>query len=216
MNSGPVSFPDWKNILNASALAPQSKAAFLREILAFLKYCKAARAPATNEVARQYLAWRETQTAGPAREALRWFYREGRRPGSTQVAGVGDRPPSPPPPAGPMVPPPPVSAPPLPRPVVRSAEPPPAASDLGTVPWERDLIREVRERHFLWRTEQTYREWAVRFARFIAPRSPYAAGGEDVAAFLSALAVNGRASPSAQKQALNALVFLMHEALHRD
>jgi integron integrase len=84
------------------------------------------------------------------------------------------------------------------------------------VPWERDLIREIRERNFLWRTEQTYREWAVRFARFIAPRSPYSADGEDVAAFLSALAVQGRASPSAQKQALNALVFLMQEALHRD
>lgn len=51
-------------------------------------------------------------------------------------------------------------------------EPPPAASDLGTAPWERDLIRAIRERHFLWRREQTYREWAVRFARFIAPRSP--------------------------------------------
>jgi len=95
-------------------------------------------------------------------------------------------------------------------------EPPPAASDLGHQPWERDLIKAVRERGFLWRTEQTYRDWAVRFARFIAPRSPYAAAGEDVAAFLSALAVQGRASPSAQKQALNALVFLMQEALHRD
>ena len=95
-------------------------------------------------------------------------------------------------------------------------EPPPAASDLGAEPWERDLIRAVRERGFLWRTEQTYREWAVRFARFIAPRSPDAASGEEVAAFLSALAVEGRASQSAQKQALNALVFLMQEALHRE
>ena len=95
-------------------------------------------------------------------------------------------------------------------------EPPPAASDLGTEPWEQALIKACRERQLLWRTEQTYREWAVRFARFIAPRSPYAAGGGDVAAFLSALAVEGRASPSAQKQALNALVFLMQEALHRD
>lgn len=94
-------------------------------------------------------------------------------------------------------------------------EPPPAATDLGGVPWERALIKAVRERGFLWRTEQTYREWAVRFARFLAPRSPQAAGGEEVAAFLSALAVEGRASPSAQKQALNALVFLMEEALHR-
>lgn len=95
-------------------------------------------------------------------------------------------------------------------------EPPPASSDLGSEPWEKDLIKAIRERGFLWRTEQTYREWSVRFARFIAPRSPYAAAGEEVAAFLSALAVQGRASLSAQKQALNALVFLMQEALHRD
>jgi integron integrase len=95
-------------------------------------------------------------------------------------------------------------------------EPPPAAIDLGSEPWEQALIKACRERHFLWRTEQTYREWSLRFARFIAPRSPYAAVGEDVAAFLSALAVEGRASPSAQKQALNALVFLMQEALSRD
>ena len=216
MNSGPVSFPDWKNVLNASALTPQTKGAFVREILAFLKYCKASRTAATNDVAKHYLAWRETQTAGPAREALRWFYREGRRRESAHFKGADDHPPSPSETAGQAAPPPPVSVSPVPRPPIRALPPPPAASDLGTVPWERDLIREIRERHFLWRTEQTYREWAVRFARFIAPRSPYAAEGEDVAAFLSALAVQGRASPSAQKQALNALVFLMQEALHRD
>lgn len=105
----------------------------------------------------------------------------------------------------------------VPAPVSRRPmEPPPAASDLGTAPWERNLIWAIRERHFLWRREQTCREWAVRFARFIAPRSPYAAGGDEVAAFLSGMAVQGRAGPSAQKQALNALVFLMLEALHRD
>jgi site-specific recombinase XerD len=90
-----------------------------------------------------------------------------------------------------------------------------AANDLGSAPWERALIRAARERGFLWRTEQTYREWAVRFSRFITPRSPYAAGAEEVAAFLSELAVKSRASPSTQKQALNALVFLMQEALGR-
>lgn len=68
-------------------------------------------------------------------------------------------------------------------------EPPPAASDVGTDPWEQALIKASRERSFLWRTEQTYREWAVRFARFLAPRSPMEASGEDVAAFLSVLAV---------------------------
>ncbi|MBP6506155.1 MAG: integron integrase [Opitutaceae bacterium] len=96
------------------------------------------------------------------------------------------------------------------------AQPPLAVTDLGGTPWEQALIKASRERGFLWRTEQTYREWTVRFARFIAPRTPYAVGGEEVAAFLSALAVEGRASPSTQKQALNALVFVMQEALHRD
>ena len=74
------------------------------------------------------------------------------------------------------------------------------------------MIKASRERNFLWRTEKTYRGWAARFVNFLAPKSPYAAGGEEVAAFLSALAVELRASPSTQKQALNALVFLMQEA----
>ncbi|HWA86307.1 MAG TPA: integron integrase [Opitutus sp.] len=93
--------------------------------------------------------------------------------------------------------------------------PPPAAKDLGGADWERDLVAAVRSRGFLWRTEQTYREWGARFARFLAPRSPYAATEVEVGAFLSELAVRQRAMPSTQKQALNAVVFLMQEALHR-
>ncbi|MBI5768028.1 MAG: integron integrase [Verrucomicrobia bacterium] len=74
----------------------------------------------------------------------------------------------------------------------------------------------MRARGFLWRTEQTYREWGARFAGFLRPRSPYAAGAEEVGAFLTELAVRQRARPSTQKQALNALVFLLREALHRE
>jgi integron integrase len=57
--------------------------------------------------------------------------------------------------------------------------------------------------------------WAVRFAKFLAPKSPYAATADDVGGFLSRLAVEQRAMPSTQKQALNAIVFLQQEALHR-
>ena len=95
------------------------------------------------------------------------------------------------------------------------APPPSAASDLGGTDWERELIKACRERHFLWRTEETYRMWAGRLARFLSPRSPYRAEAEDVAAFLSRMAVEERSSVSAQKQALNALVFFLQEALHR-
>jgi integron integrase len=86
---------------------------------------------------------------------------------------------------------------------------------LGGADWERDLIAAARRKGLLWRSEETYRGWAARFARFLAPRSPYAAEASDVAAFLTELAVTRRASPSTQKQALNALVFLMQEGLHR-
>ena len=76
MNDLPVSFPEWKEALAEAALTPATKTAFTREIISFLKHCKTGRAPATTELAKLYLAWRETQATGPASEALRWFFRE--------------------------------------------------------------------------------------------------------------------------------------------
>ena len=84
----------------------------------------------------------------------------------------------------------------------RPSTPPLARDDLGSSEWERALIRESRERGFLFRTETTYREWAAKFATFLRPRTPQIATKEDVGAFLSKLAVTQRASPSTQKQAL--------------
>ena len=83
----------------------------------------------------------------------------------------------------------------------RSGVPAAAATDVGGADWERALIAASRARGFLWRTEETYRMWGAQFAEFLRPRPPEAAGAEEVAAFLSALAVERRASPSAQKQA---------------
>jgi hypothetical protein len=217
MHTGPIRFPDWKIALRHARFSEPKRVAFEREIISFLRHCKAQRAAATVELATRYLAERERLTNAPAREALRWFYREGaRRSGGTGSDFASSASPcaarAPETKANLAVDAQGVQA----ARVRRPMEPPPAASDLGSVPWERALIQAVRERGFLWRTEQTYRDWAVRFARFIAPRSPDAVGAEEVAAFLSALAVNGRASPSAQRQALNALVFFMLEALHRE
>ena len=78
--------------------------------------------------------------------------------------------------------------------------PPVAALDRGGTDWERALIAAARERGFLWRTEETYREWGARFAKFLGARSPSAAEAGDVAEFLSHLAVELRASPSTQKE----------------
>jgi integron integrase len=91
-----------------------------------------------------------------------------------------------------------------------------AARDLGRSQWERALISALRTAGYLWRTEETYRMWAVRFAQFLSPRSPQVATAADVGAFLTVLAVEQRAMPSTQKQALNALVFLLKHALQRE
>ena len=189
-----VRFPDWKQALAMANLAPGERESHRRAILTFLKYCKERRAPASVAVIRKYLR------GNPAhRTALRWFYQAAARPGRDQAGGQVMRPAA----VGDGV-------------GAAGRTPPPAAADLGGADWERDLIKAARSAGLLWRTEETYRGWAARFARFIAPRSPYAASKEDVAEFLTALAVEQRAAPSTQKQALNALVFLLQEALHRE
>ncbi len=173
-----------------SGLEEPDRRTFEREIIAFLRHCKITRAPATLELAKQYLAKAEPDPQGITRVALRWFFKAAKNPAHPPAA----------------------------RPIFaspRSMMPKPALVDKGHYDWEKALITASRKAGFLWRTEETYRGWAVRFARFIAPRSPWTADATELGAFLTALAVDQRASPSTQKQALNALVFLLEQALNR-
>jgi len=73
----------------------------------------------------------------------------------------------------------------------------------------------LRERHYEWRTEQAYRMWARRLAERLESfgGNVLAAGEIEVRDFLSDLAVRQRVSVATQKQALNALVFFLREAL---
>ncbi|HEU5078561.1 MAG TPA: integron integrase [Opitutaceae bacterium] len=96
---------------------------------------------------------------------------------------------------------------------VRGAIPMLGRCDLGSSVWECSLIRACRENHFLWRTEQTYRRWGHVFAKFIAPVSVEYSSPEHIEQFLSYIATVQRSSPSTQRQALNALVFLFEKAL---
>jgi integron integrase len=209
----PISFPGWSAVLHREQdLSPSVRTAYVRAVISFLRYCKVRRAPACVALAKSYIEGLCASETPSARDALRWFVRASRAatvataaadvaedsakgtrglcvPGSREVVGRETI---------------------LPR-----IHPPLAQVDLGGADWERDLISAVRRKGFLWRTEKTYREWAARFALQLRPRSPYAADGSDIAAFLSKLAVEHRASASTQKQALNALVFLLQEALHR-
>ena len=113
--------------------------------------------------------------------------------------------------------------------------PPLGKADLGGPPWERRLVARIREKHLAWTTEKTYRHWACRLVAF-AQRSgfrsqdseegtkspekgawaPENITGADLQRFLSHLAVKERCAGATQRQALNAGVFFIREALGRD
>ena len=82
------------------------------------------------------------------------------------------------------------------------------------------LLDQVRERlrlkHYSLRTEESYVHWIKRFIYFHRKRHPAEMGGQEVEAFLTDLAVNGRVAPSTQNQALAALLFLYREVLGRE
>ncbi|MEO6876050.1 MAG: phage integrase N-terminal SAM-like domain-containing protein [Opitutaceae bacterium] len=203
-----VSFSAWKEALVAAGLAPAEQARYRREILEFLHHCKVRRAAATVMLAKEYLLERERQGATVARPALRWFFMAARGRGAVCPAENAER-------VQQVCAPATVGGGPATGVAVRTGEPPLARSDPGGADWERDLVAAARTAGFLWRTEETYRGWAARFVRFLAPRSPYSAEAGEVAAFLTRLAVDLRASPATQRQALNALVFFLQEGLHR-
>jgi len=210
--NAPILFSDWKQVLDTRALPWEMRHGFENDIAAFLEYCRRQRAPASIALAKQYLENVGPDEAQAARQAFRWFVRSSRSippvaqntADATVHTASSDADTS--------------CAPALrsPGPIHPSRSLPTLAQhDLGGADWERDIIATLRQKGFLWRSEKTYREWATRFAAFLRPRSPYSAEGKDVAAFLSKLVVEQRASASTQKQALNALVFFMQEALRR-
>lgn len=185
----PIAFPQWKTALTKAPFSTAQRAVFAREIIGFLRHCKQRHAPATVALAKQFLGEQSPGLSAQSRAALLWFFQASRQshPQESSAPMRG-----------------------------RSAVPPPAAEDLGASGWEQELVRACRSRGFLWRTEETYRNWGRRFASFIQPRSPETADREDVSAFLTSLAVNQRASASSQRQALNALVFLVQEGFRRE
>jgi integron integrase len=225
----PIRFPEWNAVL--WEMEPRLARGYTRVIIEFLRHCRDQHAPASVVVARQFIASLEPGRVDLARAGLRWFVRQAKRRGQNPIpdrssringgmtaanrAGVAPCKPGPHETRAPCASGGVDSAQTARRPGRRPPTPPLARDDMGGADWERDLVSAVRRKGFLWRTEQTYRAWATRFAGFLKPRSPYAATGDDVARFLSLLAVEWRAGASTQKQALNALVFLMEEALRR-
>jgi integrase len=71
-------------------------------------------------------------------------------------------------------------------------------------------VRELlRLRHYSFRTEKSYSDWMSRFVRFHGGRHPEEMGSAEVLSFPTYLAVERHVSPSTQKQAQSALLFLL-------
>jgi len=79
----------------------------------------------------------------------------------------------------------------------------------------------IRIKHYSYRTERSYLEWAERFIDYtsnVKKRDVHTAGldSDDVRDFLTHLALIKRVSASTQNQAFNALLFLFREVLKRE
>jgi integron integrase len=71
----------------------------------------------------------------------------------------------------------------------------------------------IRTLHYSIRTEQAYVDWARRYILFHQKRHPRDMGKDEIEAFLTHLAVEGRVSASTQSQAKAALLFLYQKVL---
>lgn len=77
-----------------------------------------------------------------------------------------------------------------------------------------DQVRDkLRVKHYAIRTEQSYVDWIKRYIYFHVKTHPKDLGAQDVEAFLTHLAVEGRVSASTQNQAKSAILFLYREVL---
>jgi len=204
-----VWFPNWAAVLAKVRLKELERRGYRLAIVGFLTFCKRARQRATVASARLFMAevaarrrLSQSQLA-VWKAALNWFFKAAPSAPSGGAPGGETTNAETPKSDG------------VAKPCVRGKEPPLAATDLGGPAWERELIRVLRERHYEWRTEQAYRMWARRFASWLEGRGSnvLAAGELEVRGFLSELAVRQRVAVATQRQALNAVAFLLREAL---
>ena len=77
------------------------------------------------------------------------------------------------------------------------------------------VVRVLTTRHYSQKTAKSYLGWIGRFTRFFPDRHPLELTTDDVNAFLTDLAVNGKVAAATQNQALQAILFLYKEVLGR-
>ena len=74
----------------------------------------------------------------------------------------------------------------------------------------------IRTKHYSYRTEETYLDWARRYILFHQKRHPAEMGATEIQAFLAHLASGRTVAASTQHQALSAILFLYREVLHKE
>jgi integron integrase len=80
-----------------------------------------------------------------------------------------------------------------------------------------DQMRDaIRIKHYSYRTEESYLDWARRFILFHNKRHPAEMGAPEIQAFLAYLATQRNVAASTQNQALSAILFLYREVLHQE
>ena len=80
-----------------------------------------------------------------------------------------------------------------------------------------DQVREtIRVKHYSPKTEEAYVGWIRRYILFHGKRHPSEMGADQVAEFLSHLALENQVAASTQNQAFNALLFLYRQVLGID
>jgi integron integrase len=79
-----------------------------------------------------------------------------------------------------------------------------------------DRVRwHLRVKRYSIRTERTYVDWIRRYVLFHGKRHPMEMGEEEIATFLSHLAIEQHVAASTQNQAFSALLFLYQQVLER-
>lgn len=75
------------------------------------------------------------------------------------------------------------------------------------------LRKEIRQRHYSLRTEQSYESWVLRFLAFHSGKMISEIGAEEIRSYLDYLVQERQVAASTQSQALNALVFFFKQVL---
>ena len=218
-------FSHWPERLAQAPMPERNKDSFAITIRWFLSFCRRGRSEVSHQSARDFIAWAGSEKKAQPwqieewKEAIRWFFREakavaaGAKSSDQEPTQIGEsqwtenR-------EHPTLP--------IQHRTSSGTEEGDQLGNAGGAPvsaapaWKSAFLTVVRRRHYSYRTEQSYLVWLQRFARFCRSDDLQLRGPEDIKAFLDDLALAQRLSASSQRQALNAVVFLLREVFGKE